>query len=329
MDNDAGSTSHQNFETRKAMPQVYLPPGGTMGELIRSHDWSKTSLGPMEQWPHTLLTGLAIMLESPFPQFICWGRELTMLYNDAYLDVLSKQHPALGKSLLEVCPQAREILGPMIEKAFAGESVIMENVQVTLMRHGYPEQTWADFSFSPIRDSMGNVVGLIVNVNQLTKRVRELKESEERFKAIFEQAAVGLALTDPSGKLLKVNEKYCRLTGYSAEELLRLTYQEITHPDDLERDVAQAKRLLSGEITTYTIDKRYIGKNGAVVWVKLTCSLVRNKQGEPDYFIAVVEDISERKRAEEELQNAYGLIESITKGTADLIAAEDCEFRFI
>jgi PAS domain S-box-containing protein len=284
------------------MPQdqkFSLPPGGKMGELIRAMDWSRTPLGPMEQWSQSLLVNLSTTLESPLPQFICWGNELTMLYNDAYIKLLGDKHVALGKNLLDVWPEARETIAPMIAKAFVGESVLVENAPFTLLRHGYPEESWFDFSFSPLRDPKGRVVGLLNTTFEMTKREKKLRESEQRSRAIFEQTAVGMAITTPSGRFLRVNEKYNQLTGYSTDELHNLTYKEITHPDDLERDVTKAEQILSGEIQTYTIEKRYISKNGSVVWVNLTCSLVRNYAGEPDYFIAVVVDISERKLAEQ------------------------------
>ena len=131
-----------------------------------------------------------------------------------------------------------------------------------------------------------------------------MQESEERFRATFEQAAVGIAHVAPEGKWLKVNSRICKIVGYTPEELLQLTFQDITHPDDLEADLGYVKQLLAGEINNYSMEKRYIHKNGEDVWINLTVSLVRNEIGEPKYFIAVVEDISERRQIQEELRQA-------------------------
>jgi PAS domain S-box-containing protein len=128
-----------------------------------------------------------------------------------------------------------------------------------------------------------------------------LRQSEERFRATFEQAAVGIAHVAPNGRWLRVNQKLCEIVGYTHEELLEKTFQDITHPDDLDKDLQQARRLLAGEIETYSMEKRYLKKDGSVVWINLTSSLVRDSSGEPEYFIAVIEDISERKEAEENL----------------------------
>src|SRR5689334_10134584 len=125
------------------------------------------------------------------------------------------------------------------------------------------------------------------------------RDSEERFRATFEQAAVGMALVGLDGRWLRVNRKLCALVGYAHDEMMRLTFQDVTHPDDLAADLAYVRRLLAGEIETYSLEKRYVRKDRALVWVNLTVSLARTSRGQPDYFISVVEDISLRKQAEE------------------------------
>ncbi len=132
--------------------------------------------------------------------------------------------------------------------------------------------------------------------------LRELRENEERFRATFEQAAVGIAHSATDGRWLRVNQKLCDIVGYTREELLRTTFQEITHPDDLEGSTDFVRRLVAGEISTYSLEKRYIRKDGTVAWTDLTVSLVRGAAGEPDYLICVSEDIARRKQTEEEKQ---------------------------
>ncbi len=127
-------------------------------------------------------------------------------------------------------------------------------------------------------------------------------ESERRFRATFEQAAVGIALVAPDGKWLQANEKLCRIVGYTHSELLRKSFQEITFPEDLDTDLAKVSQLLAGEIDAYALEKRYLTKDGRRVWVNLTVALVRNEESAPDYFISVVEDIERRKAAESALQ---------------------------
>lgn len=121
---------------------------------------------------------------------------------------------------------------------------------------------------------------------------------EALFRVTFEQAAIGIAHVAPDGRWIRVNHKLSAMLGYSYEELLDLTFQEITCPADLDADLDQVNALLAGEISSYQMEKRYIRKNGNPVWANITVSLVRTAAGEPDYFISVVEDIQTRKEAE-------------------------------
>ncbi|MER0215861.1 MAG: PAS domain S-box protein [Nitrosomonas sp.] len=140
---------------------------------------------------------------------------------------------------------------------------------------------------------------LLVRVDKLVferQLVREqLRQSEARFQATFEQAAVGISIISLEGYWLRVNHKLCAILGYSQDELMALTFQDVTYPDDLEADINNVKRMLNGEITAYAMEKRYIRKDGRVIWINLHASLVRKPDNAPDYFIAVVEDIQSRK----------------------------------
>ncbi|HJV28374.1 MAG TPA: PAS domain S-box protein [Aromatoleum sp.] len=149
-----------------------------------------------------------------------------------------------------------------------------------------------------------------------------LRDSEQRFRATFEQAAVGIALVTPQGGWLRTNQKLCDIVGYTQEELAALTFQDITHPDDLTADLGQLQRMLAGEIETYSMEKRYLRKAGGLVWVNLTVALVRRADGRPDYFISVVEDIQRRKEAEIALQELNASLEQrVALRTAELTAA--------
>lgn len=134
------------------------------------------------------------------------------------------------------------------------------------------------------------------------RHAEAMRESEERFRATFEQAAVGIALISVEGHWLRVNQKLCDITGYSREELLQLTLQDVTHPDDLESDQAAMSQMLAGEIEHYAQDKCYCCKDGTSVWTNQTLSLVREASGGSRYFIAVIEDITGRKEAEESVR---------------------------
>jgi PAS domain S-box-containing protein len=162
---------------------------------------------------------------------------------------------------------------------------------------------WNELYVSPVHDEDGRLTNFVGVQNDITERRRieeVLRESEERFRATFEHAAVGAAQVGIDGRWLRVNRRLAEIVGYEREELLARTFQDITHPEDLAGDLEQMRQLLSGELQTYTLEKRYMRKGDSEVWVNLTVSLVRDAVGEPAYFIAVVEDISERKKTEEE-----------------------------
>jgi len=128
-----------------------------------------------------------------------------------------------------------------------------------------------------------------------------LQESEECFRLAFEDAATGMAMASLSGDFLNVNRSLCEIVGFSKTELINCNFKLITHPDDLETDYQYLDRLLGGEIRTCQFQKRYIHKQGQTVWILLNVSLVRNIRGQPEYFIAQIQDITDRKVAEMEL----------------------------
>src|SRR5215510_14441870 len=163
--------------------------------------------------------------------------------------------------------------------------------------------------------------GLMIQVTQNPRESREkietLRDSGARFRATFENAAVGIARVAPDGCWLEVNQRMCDIVGYTREELMTKTFGDITHPDDLESDWNQARRLLAGEIENYSMEKRYYRKDGSIVWINLTVSLARKADGSPDYFVSVIEDISARKRLEEANMKRSALLADVGAALAE------------
>ncbi|MDY7231851.1 PAS domain S-box protein [Hyalangium rubrum] len=156
---------------------------------------------------------------------------------------------------------------------------------------------------STIRDPSGKIICILSQALDVTERevaLAQLEESERRFKATFEQAAVGISHVALDGRWLRVNKRLCEILGYSPEEMTGWSFQDVTHPEDLARDLDHVNRAIAGQISTYSLEKRYFRKSGAIVWVNLTVSLVRKPDGTPDYFISVIEDITRRHRLEAE-----------------------------
>jgi PAS domain S-box-containing protein len=142
---------------------------------------------------------------------------------------------------------------------------------------------------------------VVRDISERKRAETELAERERRFRGTFEQAAVGIAHVAPDGRWLRVNDRLCVIVGYGRQEMLQKTFQDITHPDDLDKDRQLQEQILAGRIHTYSVEKRFFRKNGTIVWVDLTLSLMRDTHGQPEYFISVVYDITDRKLAEQRL----------------------------
>ena len=156
-----------------------------------------------------------------------------------------------------------------------------------------------------------------------------LRESEERFRLTIDEAPIGMALVALDGRWVRVNRVVCELTGYSADELQQLTYKDITHPDDLDTDVELAEKLARGEIPRYQLEKRYVRKDHTFVDVMLHTSMLRRADGEALYYIAQIEDITERKRAAEALRLSEAKFSGIISIAADAIISVDHEQRIV
>jgi len=151
----------------------WLPGGGDMGALMRSKDWSQTALGPIEKWPRSLQVSVGICVSSRFDLIVWWGPDLVMLYNDSYRRTLGRKHPeALGRPGREVYREVWDVAGPMLEHVLkTGEATWSDNLMLLLERSGYPEETYHTFSYTPIRDEQGRVVGVITPVAETTEQV--------------------------------------------------------------------------------------------------------------------------------------------------------------
>ena len=162
-----------------------------------------------------------------------------------------------------------------------------------------------------MRDESGEIIaamGVAQEVSASRRNEEALRESEARFRLTFAHAPIGKALIELDGTFRAANESLTRLLGYSEPQLLTMTFQEITHPEDLEADLALRDQLVAGEIDSYTMEKRYITASGDVVWVQLSVTLTRDADQQPLYFIAQIQDVTERKRQEASLRDLVAIL---------------------
>ncbi|MXV16651.1 sensor histidine kinase [Hufsiella ginkgonis] len=150
--------------------------------------------------------------------------------------------------------------------------------------------------------------GTLEDITQQIEVTKILAENQEKFHQAFDYAPIGMALVSIDGKWLKVNKGLSRMLGYHEDELLSLTFQDLTHPEDLHKDLTQMHRLLNSEISSYTMEKRYFHKEGHVIWALLSVSLVSDQAGSPLYFISQVKDISESKKTAEERERTLEIV---------------------
>ncbi|MEG4801570.1 PAS domain S-box protein [Microcoleus sp. ARI1-B5] len=223
----------------------------------------------------------------------------------------------VGKHLLAEIPQVRNsgLFDLYVSVVETGETVDQE----FYYEHDRETSVWLHIVAVKLND------GLAVTFRNITDRKRAeiaLRESEERFRAIFEQAAVGIAKTALCGQFLRVNPGFCQIVRYAESELLQLHWQAITHPDDIEADREYVRLLLSGEIQTFSVEKRLICKDREVCWANVTVSAMRDAEGTAQYLICAIEDISERKQVQELLQASLDTqtryAQELTRSNAEL-----------
>ena len=289
-----------------------------MGERIRERDWSTHPLGPVSGWPPALRTGLGIVLGSAFPTFLAWGEGLTLFFNDAYVPMLGNKAPtALGAPHPEVWHEVWPELEPYIRRVLAGESFFFENLAVTLERHGYPEQAWFTFSFSPLRDELGAVRGVICTVVEMTGKVQALarhKEAEERLALSLEASGnIGTWSYDLDTGATHVDERFARLFQVEAAlaregtELNRFT--DMIHPEDRARVLAAIAHAIESR-TLYDAEYRIPQRSGLDVWVNARGKVFADPANGTRRFAGIAVDISERKAQAEALRASEARAES-------------------
>jgi signal transduction histidine kinase len=199
-------------------PSLFLGDG-TVRALMREHDWTTSPLGHPRDWPQALRTTVGLMLDSKFPMFVAWGDELGFLYNDAYSVILGAKHPAsLGLRFCDVWPDIWDEIAPLVDRTMNGESIYLERFPLTMRRHGYDEETWFRFSYSPVRGDDGMVFGMFCACVEITNEVlaqRYREEENTRLVNLFEEAPGIIAvLRGPDHVFELTNRSYLTLVGH-------------------------------------------------------------------------------------------------------------------
>lgn len=230
----------------------------------------------------------------------------------------------LGSSHYDVFPDIPERWRTAYQQGLAG---VVMRIEEDRFERSDGTVYWLRWEIRPWRDKSGGIGGIIVFAEDITSgKLAEdaLRESEAQHRATFDNAAVGIAHVGLDGRWLRCNDALCALMGYSREELQGKTFSEVTHPDDIEQGWAVVRRLLAGELETFSLEKRYIRKDGSLIWGHLTVSLLRDAQGAAQHFISIVQDIQSRKEAQAQLrQLADDLEQRVEARTRELADTQD------
>ena len=315
--------------SNKDIDYYFIRGGGEMGELIRAKDWSKTSLGDPADWPQSLRTMVAVMLDNPFGMYIAWGNDYIQIYNDGYRPILgATKHPqALGISTRETFAEIWHIIGSMFKGVMNGKAVGFPDFMLPLNRNGFVEKCYFDFSYSPIRKDDGKVGGVLVTVTETTNRKKAdeaLKESEARFRAIADDAPVFIFLAGENAAVEYLNKTWREYTGISTEDSKGRAWAEITHPDDVDH---ATKIYMDGfnKRESCSFENRQKGTDGiyrTILW-KATPRFSLNGQ-----FIGMMGvgfDIHERKKSEDKLRESEQQFNTLANNIQNLAWIADAE----
>ena len=305
---------------------VWPASSSQMAQRIRAYDWPSTPLGAIESWPTHLRSAVDLMLGCGFPATLQWGRELILLYNDAYISLIGTHHPgALGQPLLDAFPEIAETYQPVVDRIMQGETVTVQNQLYRYTRQEKPNDAWFDLSHSPVHALDGSVAGIFSIGLETTARVlaelersradRALRQSEQRLKRVLETDAVGILFFDLTGTVVDANEVFVRMSGYTRDDIAsgKLHWRIMTPPEYVAESEAQMERFArTGRIGPY--EKEYILKDGSRRWM-LFAGRALGDGTIAEYCI----DVTARRSAEEALNKSERYFRALVSATSDVI----------
>ncbi len=282
-----------------------------MGTLIRALDWSKTPLGPIDNWPPHLRATVNFILPAKAQIVVFWGPEFVPIYNDAYAPAIGERHPkALGRPARENWAELWDDLEPMLRRvADAGETVHAKDRPFYVERHGYGETVYFDISYSPVYGPTNAIDGILCIVSETTDRIvaeRKLATAQERLtQALSAGGMVGVFDWDVKTDLFYSDRYFAEAFSVDAQKAETgaplSDYLAAIHPGDLQRiEDAVGQAVATGE--RYKQEYRLVRKDGAIRWVDVRGECLRDEQGQPSRFVGVAVDVTERKEMQERQQ---------------------------
>lgn len=279
---------------------------------MRVLDWRATPLGQPHTWPISLQTLVSVVLGAKQAMFIAWGCDQRMLYNDAYADILGQKHPdAMGRPLLEVWAESRDELAPIVQHVYAGSAVHMADLELTMHRHGYPEQAYFSFSYTPVRDDQGEVAGFFCPCVESTTQVfadRRLREETARQRQLFNQAPGFIAIYQGPDHVFEfTNATHDRLFGYRPVigKSVREAYPDLLASDFIKRldEVFQTGERVQGMRMPFRLEGEVPG-GPTERFINYVCEPIKNKTGQVTGIFVEGYDVTQQFRAEQALRTS-------------------------
>src|SRR5262245_21396165 len=303
-----------------SQPAVISRPGNAFHKRA---DEELRLLKPAVEQSNESVIIMTAQLDPPGPQIVYASPAFTKMTGYTLEEVIGKT-----PHILEGSKTDRSMLNRLCKNCMAGEVFHGETVNYRKDRSEFH----LEWTAGPVRDERGEVTHFAAAQRDVTERWRVeevLRRSEQEFRSLFDLSAIGMAQVSPEGRYLRVNRKLCQMLGYSEEELLQLTLHEVTHPDDREFSAARLNSSFADGSEEYSIEKRYVRKDGTIIWVQINWTVIPEAEGHPRHSVANIQDITERKRGEEALRGKETQLRAILDHSAAVIFVKDLEGRYL
>ena len=260
--------------------------------------------------------------EAPFGMGLAGKDKRYFRVNQALVDMLGYSESELTSLSCEniTHPEDWEQTIPCIERVWQGEIDSFKREQRFLKKN--QEILWANLTSMVLRDPSGEILysmGMVEDITERKQAEADLRHSEEQFRRVFDEAPIGMSIAGLDNRYIRINRSFYEMLGYTQSELMALSFWDITHPEDLELEIPCMEQLIRGESDRFRLEKRYLTKNQATIWVNLTLIALRNRAGDILYTLAMIEDITERKQAEEALRQSEARYRAIIEDQTELI----------
>jgi PAS domain S-box-containing protein len=313
----------------KNSEHYFLADGGEMGDIIRSKDWSQTTLGSPESWPQSLRTMVGVMLENPFAMYIAWGSDYTQLYNDAYRPILGAiKHPdALGRSSRDTFAEIWDTIGCMFDEVMQGKSFRFTDMLLPLNRNGFMEDCFFDFSYSPVRLDNGEVGGVLVTVLETTekkKAVDALTESNARFVNHIMQAPVAMCVLRGEEMVVEIANKHMlELWGKTASEMMdKPIFEGLPEAKNQGLEVLLKDVYTTGEKFMANERPIQLPRNGKIetTYINFVHQALRESDGSISGIISIATDVTFQVMARSKIEESEHKVRAVVENSPFAIA---------